>query len=346
MNRGKEICRELKAVRRSIAEENGIPLEIPECPHKGPCPGTCPRCEQELRQLESALAQRISVGKVATVAGVALALASPAVAQTGDTLPQVPPQHVRQSKICHLSGAVVDDSTGKPLPFVEVLIRRDMGDTAQVKVTDMDGHFSAVLFAGHYHIEARMIGYDKNINEVDLAPCTVQMDTIRMKDDPAISRRLEEFTIVETRLPGVISVDTPAVADQPQPLVVLQPAKPVKVRGTIVDEETKEPLPFVRVGFFDGEQRVLCAETDFDGEFKCELVPGAYMMEIRYVGYYKEERMVTVDNKTNLGAIALRASAQLLDGIVIMEDPNPLLEIGPNGHSQSMEIEGVRVIVK
>ena len=68
-------------MRRHIAEENDIQLDIPECPHQGPCPGTCPQCEKELRQLESALANRLSVGKVATVAGMALALAAPAAVQ-------------------------------------------------------------------------------------------------------------------------------------------------------------------------------------------------------------------------------------------------------------------------
>lgn len=76
MTRGKNICNQLKAVRRSIAEENGIALEIPECTHKGPCPGTCPRCESEVQYLETELEKRVRMGKVATVAGLALGLAS------------------------------------------------------------------------------------------------------------------------------------------------------------------------------------------------------------------------------------------------------------------------------
>ena len=76
MNRGKVICKELKEVRRKIAEENNIPLEIPECTYEGPCRGTCPRCEAEVRYLENSLANRLRMGKVATVAGLALGLAS------------------------------------------------------------------------------------------------------------------------------------------------------------------------------------------------------------------------------------------------------------------------------
>ena len=76
MSRGKDICNELKKVRRRIADENDIPLEIKECTYEGPCRGTCPRCEAEVRYLERELARRISMGKAATVAGLALGLAS------------------------------------------------------------------------------------------------------------------------------------------------------------------------------------------------------------------------------------------------------------------------------
>ncbi len=76
MNRGKFICKELKTVRKRIAEENNIPLEIKECTYEGPCRGTCPRCEAEVRYLENSLAHRLKMGKVATIAGLTLGLAS------------------------------------------------------------------------------------------------------------------------------------------------------------------------------------------------------------------------------------------------------------------------------
>ena len=82
MTRGKNICNQLKEVRKRIAEENNIPLEIEECTYKGECRGTCPRCEAEVRYLENALANRLKLGKVATVAGLALGLAATAHAQS------------------------------------------------------------------------------------------------------------------------------------------------------------------------------------------------------------------------------------------------------------------------
>ena len=87
MTHGKNICNQLKAVRKRIAEENNIPLEIEECTYKGECRGTCPRCEAEVRYLENALAERMKIGKVATIAGLALGLAATT------TQAQTPVQH-------------------------------------------------------------------------------------------------------------------------------------------------------------------------------------------------------------------------------------------------------------
>ena len=80
MSYGKSICKQLKAIRRQIAKENDIPLEIPTCTYQDPCAGTCPQCESEVRFLEKELARRITLGKAATVAGIAVTLATPAAA--------------------------------------------------------------------------------------------------------------------------------------------------------------------------------------------------------------------------------------------------------------------------
>lgn len=69
--KGKAICSYLKSVRREIAEANGIDLKIPECTHNGPCSGTCPQCESEVRLLERKLAERQSLRQKIAVVGVA-----------------------------------------------------------------------------------------------------------------------------------------------------------------------------------------------------------------------------------------------------------------------------------
>lgn len=45
--RGKEKCELLKAIRKSMAEMNGIAYDPEPCNHLGDCSGTCPKCEQE-----------------------------------------------------------------------------------------------------------------------------------------------------------------------------------------------------------------------------------------------------------------------------------------------------------
>jgi hypothetical protein len=72
---GKEKCRILKQIRAEIARQNDIAWVVSECSHKGDCRGTCPKCEQEVRRLEVALARREALGKTIAVAGISAGLA-------------------------------------------------------------------------------------------------------------------------------------------------------------------------------------------------------------------------------------------------------------------------------
>ena len=80
MERGKQVCKILKDIRKQIAEENDIEFITSECQHKGDCAGTCPKCEAEVRYLESQLARRRADGFPARLAGVSLGLAAVAPA--------------------------------------------------------------------------------------------------------------------------------------------------------------------------------------------------------------------------------------------------------------------------
>ena len=71
---GKATCAILKQIRRDIAEKNDIALTIAECTHQGDCPGTCPRCEAEVRILEKALAEKKRKGLKTAVAGISAGL--------------------------------------------------------------------------------------------------------------------------------------------------------------------------------------------------------------------------------------------------------------------------------
>ncbi len=179
-------------MRRRIAEENGIELEMPECTYKGPCRGTCPRCESELRYLESALADRLRMGKAATVAGIALALTGTAAAQSTGT-PTLPPAADEccrpdtgaprleapvmgkpatdaaglvpnppqvEAAIVKCTGMVVEEGTDDPVPWVSVVIKQD-GKTLGASVTDFDGIFSIAMPEGTYDFEFQNFSFHK-----------------------------------------------------------------------------------------------------------------------------------------------------------------------------------------
>ena len=191
MTHGKNICNQLKEVRKRIAEENDIPLETEECSYKGECRGTCPRCEAEVRYLENALADRLRLGKVATVAGLALGLAA-TTAQAAECNPAIPskvPPIVKESvhvaDSITIKGTVVDSKTNEPLPFVTVTIA-DSNGTTTVTRSDFDGNFSVSVPRGDYSLTINTLGYAKYVvledhyNENRTLPtikleCTVEM---------------------------------------------------------------------------------------------------------------------------------------------------------------------------
>lgn len=61
-NRGKRICRILKEIRKTIAKANDIEYVPDECSYDGPCLGTCPKCEQELKLLSEEFYKRKEKG--------------------------------------------------------------------------------------------------------------------------------------------------------------------------------------------------------------------------------------------------------------------------------------------
>ena len=145
MRQGRHICNDLKAVRLRIAEENDIPLYTEECTYEGECRGTCPRCEAEVRSLENALTDRLRIGKVATIAGLALGLAATAQAQAPqtDTMPILDNTSNAHKAEClgTLKGMVFDMKTNEPLPFSIVALLQD-GRPILKATTDFDGRYT------------------------------------------------------------------------------------------------------------------------------------------------------------------------------------------------------------
>ncbi len=55
MDKGKEKCEILKAIRAYVAGKYGLEYTPTECAHRGNCPGTCPKCDAELADLQHQL---------------------------------------------------------------------------------------------------------------------------------------------------------------------------------------------------------------------------------------------------------------------------------------------------
>lgn len=194
MTHGKNICNQLKEVRKRIAEENDIPLEIEECTYKGECRGTCPRCEAEVRYLENALADRLRLGKVATVAGLALGLAATAAqAQAPATAVLTTPQGTDTThKVMAtgvLKGRTLDAKTGEALPFCHIVVKQD-GRQVNGGTSDFDGmYIIKSLPAGTYTLEISSPGYGRFVREgIRVLPTGFTMCDVELISDSAATQ--------------------------------------------------------------------------------------------------------------------------------------------------------------
>ena len=68
---GKEKCELLKAMRREIAEANGIVYLSADCTNQGDCRGYCEKCDAEARFLDAELNRLAKEGKAIKVTGFA-----------------------------------------------------------------------------------------------------------------------------------------------------------------------------------------------------------------------------------------------------------------------------------
>jgi hypothetical protein len=109
---GKEKCRILKEIRAEIARANDIEWVVSECKHKGNCKGTCPKCEQEVRELEAALAKREALGKSVAVVGIS---ASIALAVTGCVNPFPQPT----DGVPAVDGELLPETTAETFEMIE-----------------------------------------------------------------------------------------------------------------------------------------------------------------------------------------------------------------------------------
>lgn len=112
MEKGKRTCNLLKEVRLQIAKANDIKYVPNECHHKGPCAGTCPACEAEVKYLEQQLQMRRVLGRAVVLTGIAASLTS--LSACGQSTIRVPRHHT--SPESELYGDVIADTCNTTEP--------------------------------------------------------------------------------------------------------------------------------------------------------------------------------------------------------------------------------------
>jgi len=68
---GRDKCDKLREIRKKIAEANGIDFIPAECHHTGPCLGTCPVCDEEIKYIDNELQKKRARGEEIVLNGIA-----------------------------------------------------------------------------------------------------------------------------------------------------------------------------------------------------------------------------------------------------------------------------------
>ena len=99
------------------------------------------------------------------------------------------------------------------------------------------------------------------------------------------------------------------------------------ISGTILDEETNEPIEFVSVAIFSENENNLITGTitEPDGSFNIKgITSGEYYVEVSFIGYEKfvvdEIEIASGKAKIDLGKIILPRAVEQLDEVEIVAD--------------------------
>ena len=99
--------------------------------------------------------------------------------------------------------------------------------------------------------------------------------------------------------------------------------KEVKITGTVIDKETKQPLEYATIAFFSKRQNKIITGgiTDTKGNFSIPVLTGIYDITVEYISF----KTITIPNKQiskaeNLGEYSLEINAESLDEVEIIAE--------------------------
>ncbi|CAM1357146.1 TonB-dependent receptor domain-containing protein [Tenacibaculum ascidiaceicola] len=107
--------------------------------------------------------------------------------------------------------------------------------------------------------------------------------------------------------------------------------KPGIITGKVVDQATKQPLPYVNIIIKDAAKKIITGGiTDDNGLFSIKNIPeGNSIVEVQFIGYKTFSKPVTVSRKSskvNLGIISLEEDSTTLDEVEIRAETSSVTQ--------------------
>lgn len=200
----KDICKHLREVRCAVASANDIDYTPAVCTHEGDCAGTCPACERELRYIERQLHRRRAMGRIVTVAGLALGAASFMPMQAQQVMPDIPAVQPVQAKLVDAApgditavivrGRVIDRETGEPCVGVSIMLEGTKFGTA----SNLDGNFAMRVPKGG-KLRFSYVGYEDY--EYEVTESVDDIEIVITIDEKAVL--MGDVAIIRPKMPDV-----------------------------------------------------------------------------------------------------------------------------------------------
>jgi hypothetical protein len=95
----------------------------------------------------------------------------------------------------------------------------------------------------------------------------------------------------------------------------------VKVTGKVIEKDTKLPLEFANIAFFDTANTVVNGGlTDANGEFSFDVKPGTYTIRIEFISFKPVSFSRDITSDTNLGITSLEVDVTQLEAVEIIAE--------------------------
>ena len=107
--------------------------------------------------------------------------------------------------------------------------------------------------------------------------------------------------------------------------------KPGIISGKVIDQESKEALPYVNIVVMDMTKNIITGGiTSESGDFKIKDIPkGNSLVEVQFIGYKTYSKTINVSSKNkniNLGTISMVEESSTLDEVVVRAETSTVVQ--------------------